>query len=135
MSGNHTESVNTLVQIMKKLVDRGVAESSVTESDWQELDCVVDTKAFERIGPFHDIVDWPGYVKLLTGWVNHSEGWDPVVKHMSEAPGVAFMQCEEMITDGDTVFPFYSLSMYEFNDAGKIQRISVYMQKEEPVEQ
>jgi len=134
MSGNLTESVNTLVRIMKDLVDRGVAKSDVTKADWSALESVVDTAGFERIGPFHDIVDWNGYVNLLTEWVNQSEGWDPVVKQICEAPHAVFMQCEEMITNGDTVFPFYSLSMYEFNDTGKIQRISVYMQKEGPAD-
>ncbi|MFV8817050.1 hypothetical protein [Haliea sp. E17] len=134
MTDSLSESVNTLVNIMKGLVDRGVARADVTAADWDALADVVDTASFQRIGPFHDIVDWAGYTALLTEWVNQSEGWDPVVKRLSESADAVFMQCEEMITSGDTVFPFYSLSMYEFNPAGKIQRISVYMQKEGPVE-
>ena len=134
MSGNLTDSVRTLVRIMKELVDRGVAHSDVTAADWTALDSVVETAGFERIGPFHDIVDWNGYVEILTAWVNQSEGWDPVVRRISEAPDAVFMQCEEMISKEGSVFPFYSLSMYEFNDVGKIRRISVYMQKEGPVE-
>lgn len=116
---------------MKTLVDRGVASQDVTVEDWEALRTVVDTANFERIGPFHDIVDWQGYTSLLTGWVNQSAGWDPVVKLITESPDAVFMRCEEMITKADGVFPFYSLSMYEFTDAGKICRISVYMQKEE----
>lgn len=130
MGANKIDSVHTLVQVMKKLVDQGVATQDVSESDWNLLAPVVDTAAFERIGPFHDIVDWRGYVQLLTDWVNQSEGWDPVVKLITESPDAVFMQCEEMITNGELVFPFYSLSMYEFSSAGKIRRISVYMQKE-----
>ena len=46
-----------------------------------------------------------------------------------EAPGIVYLELDEMVTNGDHTFPFHSLSVYEFNEAGKIRRIDVYMQQ------
>ena len=130
-----SDKVTRLIEIMRSLVEKGKQTSDVTLQDWDALGELVEVSCFERVGPFHDALDWTAYTAMLTGWVNQSEGWNPVVKRIAEAPGVVFAQCEEMITQGDTVFPFYSLSMYEFNDAMKIIRIEVYMQQEQPAAQ
>jgi hypothetical protein len=131
-AGQLIDRVRQLVAIMASLVEKGKQSANVVEADWAALGDLVDIASFERVGPFHDAMDWAAYTAMLTQWVNHSEGWNPVVKRMAEAPGLVFAQCEEMITRGDTVSPFYSLSMYVFNDALKITRIEVYMQQEQP---
>lgn len=130
--GRLSDRVRRLMKIMKSLADRGRQSSDVTVDDWAPLAELVEVDDFERMGPFHDAMDWAAYTSMLTGWVNHSDGWEPVVRRISDAPGVVYVQCEEMITEGDRVFPFYSLSMYEFDDAAKIRRIHVYMQQEMP---
>ena len=123
------QRVMQLFDIMKRMVEKG-RQGGVTPDDWSVLAELLAIQEFERVGPFHDAVDWPAYVQLLSQWVNHSQGWDPVIKRITEVPGLVYVQCEEMITHGDRVDPFYSLSLYEFNDAGKIRRIEVYMQQE-----
>ena len=127
--GQYTERVMKLVDIMRELVDKG-RRTGVTIADWSALADLVAVDEFERVGPFHDALNWSGYTEMLTQWVNHSDGWEPIVKRITEVPGLVYVQCEEMITNGDSVDPFYSLSLYEFNDAGKIRRIEVYMQQE-----
>lgn len=127
--GQFTERVMKLIEIMTALVDKG-KRTGVTSADWSPLAELVAVDEFERVGPFHDAVNWAGYTQLLSHWVNHAQGWDPIVKRITEVPGLVYVQCEEMITNGDRVDPFYSLSLYEFNDAGKIRRIEVYMQQE-----
>ena len=127
-SGQHVDRVKQLMAIMKGIVERSKQGDTIGDDDWQPLAELVDTASFQRVGPFHDEVDWDGYLQVLNGWVNHSEGWDPVVKSMTEVPGLVYAQCEEMVTKGDEVSPFYSLSRYEFDEQGKISRIDVYMQ-------
>ena len=134
-AGQLADRVAQLMECMRRLVDKGKQSANVVLADWSALADLVDTASFERVGPFHDAMDWEAYTAMLTQWVNHSEGWNPVVKRVAETPGVVFAQCEEMITRGDTVFPFYSLSMYVFNEALKITRIEVYMQQEQPAGQ
>ncbi|MDD1649312.1 MAG: hypothetical protein LUO80_02815, partial [Methylococcaceae bacterium] len=102
-----TERVLQFMDIMEGLVERGKTSADVIPADWDALATLVDVNHFQRIGPFHDALNWRDYTAMLTEWVNHSEGWHPVVKRISEAPGVVYCQCEEMITQGDRVFPFY----------------------------
>ena len=127
--GEFADRVMQLFDIMKRLVAKG-RQGGVILRDFSPLADLLAVEEFERVGPFHDALDWPAYIQLLSQWVNHSQGWDPVIKRVTEAPGIVYVQCEEMITHGDRVDPFYSLSMYEFNEAGKIRRIEVYMQQE-----
>jgi hypothetical protein len=127
--GEFTQRVMQLFDIMKRQVEKGKG-GGVTLADWSPLADLVAVEEFERVGPFHDALDWRAYIELLSQWVNHSQGWNPVIKRITEVPGLVYVQCEEMITNGDRIDPFYSLSLYEFNDAGKIRRIEVYMQQE-----
>ncbi|TGD73413.1 hypothetical protein E4634_10285 [Mangrovimicrobium sediminis] len=127
--GELSGRVLRLIECMHGLVQRGKRDGDVEVDDWLALADIVEIEGFERIGPFHDALDWQGYTEMLTGWVNNTEGWDPVVKQVSEAGDTVFVQCEEMLTQGDEVVPFYSLSMYRFNPAGKICHIGVYMQQ------
>lgn len=129
-NGPYTERVKQLVAVMQANVGKGKSGEQVTPEDWEPLEALIDVENFERIGPFHDAVDWQGYLSILNQWVNHAEGWEPVVKRVTETPGLVFVQCEEMITNGDRVDPFYSLSLYDFDDDMKIRRIQVYMQME-----
>ncbi len=133
--GSPGERVLQFIERMRTLVERGKRDSNVTPADWNVLADLVETADFERIGPFHDAMNWDAYIAMLCGWVNATEGWEPVLKSLSEASDRVFAQCEEMITENGAVFPFYSLSMYEFNAAGKIHRIHVYMQQPQTVEE
>lgn len=127
-NGPLSQRVQQLVDVMRNNLVKAMKEG-VQEADWAPLRDLIAVEEFERVGPFRDALDWQGYVQLLCQWLNHSEGWDPVMKLRVEADGVVFMQCEEMITNGDRVDPFYSLSIYRFNDQGKIKRLEVYMQQ------
>jgi hypothetical protein len=127
--GPLSDSVLELVEIMHETVPKG-REPGFTVEDWAPLAKLVDEKAFERVGPFRDPLNWQGYVEMLTQWVTHSEGWEPVIKRMTEVPGRVYMECEERLTNDGKMTPFHSLSIYEFNDAGKMTRIEVYMQND-----
>ena len=127
--GQQGKAVLQLVEIMQDLVDRGMRSSDVSAADWDRLHAVVAPEQFQRIGPFHDTLDWQGYTRMLSQWVNATEGWRPVVREMWEMPGAVFVRCEEMLMQAGTEVPFYSLSSYRFNQAGKIDRILVYMQQ------
>ena len=127
-SGRLSAVAINFVNTMKRIADKG-REPGFSKADWAPLAAFIEQDGFVRVGPYHDQCDWAHYEELITQWVTHSEGWTPVVKRINEAPGVVFMQCEEMITQGDQIFPFHSLAAYEFNAAGKICRIDVFMQQ------
>lgn len=124
----YCQRVKQLVDTMRACVIQGKTSHDVNHEDWAPLKEIVNHEQFIRVGPFHDQVDWQGYIELLTQWVNHSEGWEPVVRRMTETPRLVYMQCEERLTHGGEVHPFQSLSIYEFDATDKIVRIDVYMQ-------
>lgn len=127
-TGPYTKRVLQLVDVMKSLVTKGKTTHDVSLDDWSALKEIIAHDKFIRVGPFHDQVDWQGYIELLTQWVNHSEGWEPAVRRLTEVSGLVHMQCEERLTHGGEVHPFQSLSVYEFDESDKIVRIDVYMQ-------
>lgn len=124
----HTQHVQQLMNIMADLVEKGARTGSVTPKDWQPLEELVDTEVFKRTGPLRDTLDWTSYRTMLTEWVNHCEGWRPVLKSLHCDGDVVFTQLEEMIKNGESETPFYSLTRYQFAPNGKIIRIEVYMQ-------
>lgn len=128
-AGPLSERVLKLVDIMKRLVAKG-REPGFTVDEWAPLAELVDVERFERVGPFRDALNWQQYAEMLTQWVTTSEGWDPVRKRMDEVGRRVYLECEERVTNDGRVEPFHSLSVYEFDDAGKLTRIDVYMQLE-----
>jgi len=123
-----SEKVIGFVNEMKKVIDKG-RKPDFSRDDWAPMAEYIAKDEFIRVGPFHDELNWPDYETMLTQWVTTSDGWNPVAKRMNEAPGIVYLELDEMVTDGDRTFPFHSLSVYAFNDAGKIRRIDVYMQQ------
>lgn len=112
---------------MERIVARG-REPGFSANHWQPLAAYLDAERFVRVGPFHDALDWPAYEAFLTDWARTSEGWRPVFKRIIEAPGIVFLELDEMVTRNGQTTPFHSLSVYEFDEAGRIRRLDVYMQ-------
>lgn len=126
--GPLSATVIDFVNEMRRVIDRG-RSPDFTREDWATMAEYIAKDEFVRVGPFHDELNWENYETMLTEWVTTSDGWNPVAKRLDEAPGIVYLELDEMVTDGDRTFPFHSLSVYEFNDAGRIQRIDVYMQQ------
>lgn len=132
-NGPLAERVLEFVRIMKEIADKG-KQPGFSNDDWAPLEEMVEVNDFLRVGPFHDAMHWPEYKDMLTQWVTTSEGWRPVPveKSLRETQDAVYYQLEEMVTKGNKEEPFYSMTMYEFNDAKKIMSIQVYMQVDAP---
>lgn len=98
---------------------------------WAPLAELVDTEAFVRVGNFKEVMNWQEYTTFLTNWASSAQ-WDCSFKRVSEAGGVVFLELEERSQVGDFASVVNSMSVYEFDDAGKIVHIDVYLQMELP---
>ena len=67
------------------------------------------------------VMDWPQYLECFNLWVQASPVYSNVVKRMAEFPGLVYLEIEEH--HGDHIFN--SLSVYEFDDEGRISGIRV----------
>ena len=116
--------------IMKRLVDRAKQPGFSVES-WAPLAELVAIDDFERVGNFKEVMDWPDYVKFLTDWAMGS-GWECSFKRITEKGDVVFLELEERIEAGDFSAVVNSASVYEFDGAGKIRHLDIYLQMAMP---
>ncbi|MDE2404338.1 MAG: hypothetical protein KGM17_06695 [Sphingomonadales bacterium] len=99
-----------------------------TPDAWKALEEVIDPVKFERVGNFKEVMDWPAYVGMLTAWGTTTEFWSNF-RRISESGNCVFLELEEHNTPKDgkeTVVN--SLSLYEFDTAGKIIHLDIYLQ-------
>jgi hypothetical protein len=127
--GNYSGLSRTVLdysQIMTGLVLRA-KQPGWSEECWAPLAELVDTANFERIGNFKEVMNWPDYVAFLTGWAAGCE-WEGSFKRITEAPNLVILELEERVRMGDFSSAVNSVSVYEFNDAGKIVHLDIYLQ-------
>ena len=133
VAGNYTGLSRKVLDyslLMKQLVD-AAKKPGFTEADWAPLAALVDTETFERVGNFKEVMRWPDYIAFLTGWAKTS-GWEGSFKRITEAPNLVLLELEERSEIGGHRSVVNSVSVYEFNDAGKITHLDIYLQMELP---
>lgn len=116
--------------IVKQVVDSAKKEG-FSAASWTPLAELVDTEKFERVGNFKEVMSWQGYVDFLTRWAPSAD-WECSFKRITEKPGVVFLELEERSSAAGFNSAVNSLSVYEFNAAGKITHVDIYLQMELP---
>jgi hypothetical protein len=113
---------------VKRLV-QAAKDPGFTTADWAPLAEFAATGEFGRIGTWMEVMNWEQYTEFLTQWAKSSMGFDTVLRRVSELPGLVYLELEERHTRPDGVAVVNSLSIYEFNDDGKIRHLDVYLQQ------
>jgi len=113
---------------LKRLVDEA-KQPGFSVKSWAPLADLVAVDEFRRVGNFKEQMDWPQYVEFLTRWAATSE-WEGSFKRISEVDGVVFLELEERSRVGEHASVVNSTTVYEFNAAGKLRRLDVYLQTE-----
>ena len=116
--------------ITKRLVDEAKQPGFSVDS-WAPLAELVATENSRRVGAFKETMKWPDYVGFLTSWATSSQ-WDCSFRRITETDDLVFLELEERSTIGDFSNSVNSLSVYEFDGAGKIRHIDLYLQMEPP---
>lgn len=111
---------------MKRMVDAAKQPGFSAES-WAGLANYVDTEKFERVGNFKEVMTWPEYVGFLTGWAASSD-WEGSFKRVTEVGNLVILELEERSDVGGHKSVVNSVSVYEFNDAGKLEHLDIYLQ-------
>lgn len=112
--------------LMKRLVDEAKQPGFSTDS-WAPLAELIDTQNFVRVGNFKEVMNWGEYIAFLTNWATSSE-WESDFRRVTEAGNVVFLELEERSRIGEFSNSVNSVSVYEFDQSGKITRIDVYLQ-------
>ena len=108
--------------IMSAIVNRTNDES------FDALLPLIDADRFVRRGNERTRMDWPTYRAMLEGWAAHSQRYEKVLHRASEIGNLVYLDLDERATAQDgSVGALRSLSVYEFDDAGRIVEVDVIM--------
>ncbi len=98
-----------------------------SEDDWDALDEFVVKDEFERIGNFKEVMTYEDMKRFLKQWCLTSH-WEGSFKRVHEHDNVVLLELEERNTyEGETTV-VNSVSVYEFNEEGKLRHLDVYLQ-------
>jgi hypothetical protein len=119
-----TRTVLDYTEAMRRLVP-GVKAAD----DWAPLAEFVAVNDFERVGTFMEVQDWDQYTKMLTGWASSVDKFDTAVRRITEGPDLVFFEIEERHYRGGSAHVVNSMTVFGFDDAGKIRHLDVYLQQ------
>lgn len=98
------------------------------DSGWDELAALLDTERFERVGNDKAAMGWEVYRGLLTGWATTTDFWSEF-RRISEVGNVVFLELTEHNTPrGGAESVVNSMSVYEYDAAGKLVHLDIYLQ-------
>lgn len=122
--GPLTRTVLDYVRTMERLVPTVEAPE-----DWAPLTEFVAVDEFERVGTFLEVQSWSQYTEMLTQWASAIATFETTVQRISELPGLVYYAVEERHLVGENVNVVNSLTVFEFDDVGKIRHLDVYLQQ------
>lgn len=111
---------------------KAAKEPGFTRAGWAQLETVIDPVKFERVGNFKEVMNWDQYVAMLTQWGTTTDFWSNF-RRITEQGNLVFLELEEHNTpQGGEESVVNSLSLYEFDQAGKIVHLDIYLQMAPP---
>jgi hypothetical protein len=122
--GPLTRKVLGYEQTMRRLVP-----TVAGPADWGPLAEFVAVDDFERVGTFLEIQNWARYTEMLTGWAAATDSFETTVRRINELPGIVYYEIEERHHRGDHVHVVNSMTVFEFDDDGRIRHLDVYLQQ------
>ncbi len=73
--------------------------------------------------------DWAQYTEMLTQWASAIATFETTVRRISEVAGLVYYEVEERHHAGDRVAVVNSLTVFAFDDTGRIRHLDVYLQQ------
>jgi hypothetical protein len=102
----------------------------LTDAHWATIEQLVDVPHFVREGVFFgaeaEVIDWPTYRSYVTQYSGHTD-WEGTLRHVTETPGRVVLELEERNTREGITDVSNTVTIYEFNDAGKLRHLDVYV--------
>lgn len=123
-NGPLTRKVLEFERTMKKLVPTIKAPA-----DWAPLTEFVAVDEFERVGCFLEVQNWQQYTEMLTKWASATDSFETTVRRISELRPLVYFEVEERHYRGGNVHVVNSLTVFEFDEDGKIFHLNVYLQQ------
>ncbi|MGH7337808.1 MAG: hypothetical protein ACREI7_09525 [Myxococcota bacterium] len=97
--------------------------------DWAPLAEFVSVDEFERVGTPFEVQDWKQYTELLTRWASATDKFETAARRISELRDLVYFEIEERHFRGGDVHVVHSLTVFAFDEHGKIRHLDVYLQR------
>lgn len=131
-SGEYTGLSSKVIQYSEAfsaLVEKA-KQGQLTDADWGPIEQLVDVDGFERLGVFLDpqaeVLDWRTYRDYVSRYSANTT-WEGTLRNITETPGRVILELEERNGRGGVVDVSNTVTIYEFNDAGKLRHLDVYV--------
>jgi hypothetical protein len=113
------------LQIVNKMKQPGFSGA-----DWAPLEDLVDVENFRRMGVFLtervEVSNWQEYKKFITQYGGKTS-WEGTLRRITEVPGLVFLELEERNMRDAATDVANTVTIYEFNRAGKLCKLDVYV--------
>lgn len=97
---------------------------------WAPLEQLVDVDAFTREGVFlgaeAEVIGWEQYKSYISQYAGHTS-WEGTLRHITEEPGRVILELEERNTQNGRTHVSNTVTIYEFNEAGRLRHLDVYV--------
>jgi predicted TIM-barrel enzyme len=97
-------------------------------ADWAALAELVAVDEFVRVGHMMEVMNWHEYTAFVTRFAT-SLSWEGTFRRVQERSGVVYLELIERCTIGARVDVANTMTVYEFNAAGKLCHLDVYLQQ------
>ncbi len=97
--------------------------------DWAPLEAFVAVADFERVGTFLEVQDWQQYTAMLTQWASAIATFETTVRRITEHAGLVYYEVEERHHVGEHTNVVNSMTVFAFDDHGRIRHLDVYLQQ------
>ncbi len=103
---------------------------ALTDADWAPIEALVDVDGWERqgvfAGPKAETFGWPSYRSAIAQYAG-ATSWEGTLRHITETPGRVILELEERNTMNGATDVSNTVTIYEFNEAGKLRHLDVYV--------
>ena len=132
-TGSSVESPGPLT---RKVLDYGdtvkrlvAATKDSASTDWGPLAKLVAVDEFERVGTFLEVQNWQQYTEMMTQYAARTASFETTVRRITETSNLVYFEIAERHFRGDNVHVVKSLTVFEFDEDGKIRHMDVYLQQ------
>ena len=113
-------------RIISDLV-KAAKDPGFSRASWAPLEHLIAVEEFERAGILRETMNWEQYVDFLTKWAASKE-FSTTLRRINEVPPLVYYEVEEHHTMGEETKVINSMSVFEFDEAGKTRHLDVYLQ-------
>ena len=115
--------------IFSRIVEK-LKQGSLSETDWAPIEELVDIDTFQRVGIFLtdqvEVTTWQQY-KAIINQYGAMTSWEGTLRRITEVPGLVFLELEERNTTGNVMDVSNTVTIYQFNQAGKLIKLDIYV--------